>query len=330
MKTVERMADNRATKSTVVYPAEIGRGAWSLDNPPSAVGLKLLLVAVSALGDAVADDVLHDVPVTVLRSVPAVAGMGKDDLLGVLRSLVMASASLDLRDPSGSGSVSVGSLVSYAEIDYSGSGVLSCRLRFGDVFRKMLAASELFAVIDRALALSLRSRYSVLLYQFIATHWRKDHVRQVKLPLSDLRAIFALSGDTHAEFKAFRRHVLDKAVSEISERSDYALTAKPYYEGSRAVAGVVISWERKATAKPVGAGASKGAAKSRKAAVAKPVEKASDADLLAFYADMVRRNAAGVSAAVSSSMAKRLLAAGLVSAADLRAANLPVADGGKP
>lgn len=327
MKTLERMTDNRADKASVVYPAEIGRGSWSLDHPPSAVGLKLLLVAVAALGDAVSDDAVHDVPVSVLRSVPGVAGMGKDDLLGVLRSLVMASASLDLRDPSrpGCGSVAVGSLVSYAEIDYSGAGVLACRLRFGDVFRKMLASSELFSVIDRALALELRSRYSVLLYQFISTHWRKSHVRQIKMPLSELRGLFALTPDVHSEFKSFRRHVLDKAVSEISEKSDYSLTAEPYFEGSRAVAGVVISWKLKAAAKPAGASRAKSAkAAGKPASARKPVAAPADpADVLAFYADMVRRKAPGVSAAVSSTMAQRLLAADLVTVADLRAANLP-------
>lgn len=50
---------------------------------------------------------------------------------------------------------------------------------------------------------------------------------------------------------------------------------------------------------------------------------AGEADRLAFYADMVKRKAAGVSLAVSSATAHKLLAAGLVSQADLRAANLP-------
>ena len=92
MKTLERMASNRADKASVVYPAEIGRAEWSLDNPPSAVGLKLLLLVVSALGDAVADDVVHDLPVTLLRQVPGLAGMGKDDLERVLFDLARVRA----------------------------------------------------------------------------------------------------------------------------------------------------------------------------------------------------------------------------------------------
>lgn len=50
---------------------------------------------------------------------------------------------------------------------------------------------------------------------------------------------------------------------------------------------------------------------------------APQADVLAFYADMVMRKAPGVSGAVSSTMARKLLAAGLVTQSDLRAASLP-------
>lgn len=70
----------------------------------------------------------------------------------------------------------------------------------------------------------------------------------------------------------------------------------------------------------------KAAAWSPKPQAGLPAAKAADPEtVLAFYADMVRRKAPGVSAAVSSSMAQRLLAAGLVSVPDLRAANLPTA-----
>lgn len=335
MKTIERMASNRSDKASVVYPAEIGRAEWSLDHPPSAVGLKLLLLVVSALGDAVADDVVHNLPVTLLRQVPGLAGMSKDDLERVLFDLARVQARLDQRDPNNPkrGVVSFGALLSTVRIHYSDDTCLACYVRFGDVFREMVKASELFAVIDRALALSMKSRYSLLLYQFIATHWRKDHQRQIKLPLADLRRVFALQSNAYEQFKSLNQRVIAPAVSEISASAPYTLTAKPYHEGSRAVAGVVLSWEAKAAIAPAGAAPAASAAKGGKttakpAASRKPSASAvppSHADVLAFYAAMVKRKAPGVSAAVSSSMARKLLAAGLVSKADLRAANLPIA-----
>lgn len=330
VKTLARMAENGAGNPKVVYPCEIGRAEWSLDNPPSAAGLKLLLLAVSALGDAVADDKVHELPVSLLRQVPGLSGMSRHDLEGVLRDLSAVRARLDVRDATDPrrGSVSFGAVLNSVRIDYSDDDALSCHVRFGDVFRDMVAASELFAVIDRVLALSMKSRYSLLLYQFLATHWRKQHQRQLKLPLAELRRVFALPDDVHSEFKAMRRHVVDRAVSEISDKSPFLVTAKPYFEGSRAVAGVVLSWEAKASKtidKPAKAlpSASGGKAAGKRSAPRKP-SASSDADRLAFYADMVKRKAPGVASAVSSSMAHRLLSAGLVSEADLRAASLPV------
>lgn len=331
MKTIERMASNRADKASVVYPAEIGRAEWSLDNPPSAVGLKLLLLVVSALGDAVADDVVHDLPVTLLRQVPGLAGMGKDDLERVLFDLARVQARLDRRDPDNPkrGVVSFGALLSTVRIHYSDDTCLACQVRFGDVFRDMVKASELFAVIDRALALSMKSRYSLLLYQFIATHWRKDHQRQIKLPLADLRRVFALQPAAYEQFKSLNQRVIAPAVSEISASAPYTLTAKPYHEGSRAVAGVVLSWEAKGGVKPAPAAPTTATVKGKRSASRKQSASsiaprpASDADVMTFHADRVKRRAPGVSS-MASSMVRKLLSAGLVSQADLRAANLPI------
>jgi len=67
----------------------------------------------------------------------------------------------------------------------------------------------------------------------------------------------------------------------------------------------------------------KASAWSPKPAASASPSPAGETDRLAFYADMVKRKAPGVSFAVSSGTARKLLAAGLVSHADLRAANLP-------
>lgn len=337
MKTIERMAENSPYSHKVIYPAEIGRAEWSLDHPPSAVGLKLLLLLVSALGDDVAVDMVHDVPVTLLRQVPGISGMSKDDLFQVLLDLARVQACLDRRDPnnSKSGVLSFGALLSGVNLHYSDDAFMSCTVRFGHVFREMVSSSELFAVIDRALALSMKSRYSLLLYQFLATHWRKDRQRQLKLPLSELRRVFALSLDVHSEFKAMRRHVLDKAVSEISEASQFTVTAKPYYEGSRAVAGVVLSWEAKADQKPVEPAFSASAtdigkpkeklSSSRKPSMSRSALRAvSDADRLAAIAANIKKRLPYAVRDVKPNDARALLAAGSVSSDDLRACQIYV------
>lgn len=338
MKTIERMAENSLYNHKVIYPAEIGRAEWLLDHPPSAVGLKLLLLLVSALGDDVAVDMVHDVPVTLLRQVPGVSGMSKDDLFQVLLDLARVQACLDRRDPNNpkSGVLSFGALLSGVNLRYSEDAFMSCTVRFGDVFREMVSSSELFAVIDRALALSMKSRYSLLLYQFLATHWRKDRQRQLKLPLSELRRVFALSSDVHSEFKALRRHALDRAVSEISEASQFTVRAKPYHEGSRAVAGVVLSWEAKTGEKPakvvsmasadkVGKPKSKPSASRMSSAASASAPRAeSEAERLEKIAASIKTGRPYAVRNVQPRDARTLLSTGAVSAKDLRACQINV------
>lgn len=334
MKTIERMAENGPHNPKVIYPAEIGRAEWSLDHPPSAVGLKLLLLLVSALGDDVAVDMVHNVPVTLLRQVPGVSGMSKDDLFQVLLDLARVQACLDRRDPNDpkSGVLSFGALLSGVNLRYSDDAFMSCTVRFGDVFRQMVASSELFAVIDRALALSMKSRYSLLLYQFLATHWRKDRQRQLKMPLKELRRVFALSADQYPSFGKMKEKALAPALSEISAASQFTVTAKPYYEGSRAVAGVVLSWEAKAGEKPAGAAPAASAAKGGKAAAsgrkpsasASAPRAASDAERLAAIVANIKARRPYAVRNVKANEARALLAAGSVSLDDLRACQIYV------
>lgn len=335
MKTIERMAENGPHNPKVIYPAEIGRAEWSLDHPPSAVGLKLLLLLVSALGDDVAVDMVHDVPVTLLRQVPGVSGMSKDDLFQVLVDLARVQACLDRRDPNDpkSGVLSFGALLSGVNLRYSNDAFMSCTVRFGDVFRQMVASSELFAVIDRALALSMKSRYSLLLYQFLATHWRKNHQRQIKLPLTELRRVFALQPSAYDQFKSLNQRVIAPAVAEISAASQFTVTAKPYYEGSRAVAGVVLSWEAKAGEKSAGAAPAASAAKGGKAkdkpsvsrkpsAFASAPQAASDAERLEALAGHIKAGRKYALRDLKPSDARALLADASVSKDDLRACQI--------
>lgn len=334
MKTIERMAENGPHNPKVIYPAEIGRAEWSLDHPPSAVGLKLLLLLVSALGDDVAVDMVHDVPVTLLRQVPGVSGMSKDDLFQVLLDLSRVQACLDRRDPNDpkSGVLSFGALLSGVNLRYSNDAFMSCTVRFGDVFRAMVAASELFAVIDRAVALSMKSRYSLLLYQFLATHWRKDRQRQIKLPLAELRRVFAIEPGLYPEFSDLNRRALKAAVSEISAASQFIVMAKPYYEGSRAVTGVVLSWEAKAVEKPAGAAPAASAAKGGKAkgkptsrkpsAFASAHRAAPDAKRLAAITANIKARRPYAVRDVKANEARALLDAGSVSLDDLRACQI--------
>lgn len=352
--SVERMAENSLGNNKVVCPAELGRAEWSLETPPSTVGLKVLLLLVSAVGDAAADEMIHEVPAAALRDVPGLHGMSRVELEGVLLGLIGIVARLDVRDLADPErrSVAFSPVVSYVHLDFRDDGLLGLRFRFGEVFRQIIADSELFAVLDRTLALSMKSRYALLLYQFLATHWRKQWQHQLKMPLPDLRRLFAVQADAYSEFSDFNRRVLQAAVKEVSASSPFVVSAKPYREGSRAVSGVVLSWKAKPAAKAkasmAGPSGASGSGRSVAAPKAKPDAKpaakpasrrkasgrpalAVDADsgeVLAYHADRIKRRLPGVSG-MSSGLVHQLVAAGLVSDAEVRAAGLPPVEGAR-
>jgi len=76
--------------------------------------------------------------------------------------------------------------------------------------------SERFTMYYRRHALSMRSTYSMRFYEILK---RYEHRGEFKLEVSELRKIFGLE-EKYDRFVDLRRRVIDKAQSELDERSD--------------------------------------------------------------------------------------------------------------
>ena len=333
----EAMGKNRRGNARVNVPEEYTKAEWSVEDPPSASALKLLLLVIAACGNDL--DGEKQFPMSLLREVPGLAHKEAAFLEAELRQLMKATVRTSARLNFLMGNyerTSFGVIVSDAALLRSGKdGPLEgFAVRFGETFKQMVLFGEHFAVLDSVAILAMRSRHSVLLYQYLAFALRARHIRSLELPLEDVRRIFGLKRDEYPLFGRLKEKVLIPACAEISDLTEFKVTATPMLEGRKAI-GVSFRWEAKAGEKPAGAAPVASAAKVGKAkekpsasgklpALLSASKAAPEADVLAFYADMVKRKAPGVSAAVSSTMAHKLLTAGLVSQADLRAANLPV------
>lgn len=88
-------------------------------------------------------------------------------------------------------------------------------------------------MLDAAVVLAMRSRHSVLLYQFLAVFWRKRNPT-MDIPLSDLRRIFILPNDAYPLFGRFREKVLLPACAEISALSPYEVKTEPLLQNRKA------------------------------------------------------------------------------------------------
>lgn len=331
----DAMRKNAGDKSRVNVPAEYGRSVWSVDNPPSLVALKLLLLLIAECGDDL--DGRKDFPLSVLRQVPGLAHMAAPELEQELSRLMQARIRVPFLMLGNSQQTVFGVLIQTAYLVWEDNGAGEKRLSgfavsFGDAFKLMVQTGELYAVLDSAAVLAMRSRNSVLLYQFLATFWRK-RAPMMQVPLNHLRGIFLLGADSYPAFKAFNQRVLSPACAEISALSEYRVTAAPYFEGGRAAVGVVFKWEKKADAKaetPAAPAASGGGAgKSGRAASATSKGAAAAAsvaaDVLRFWADQVQNGGKRpLSADISPGIARDLLAAGLVTVDQLKARGVNV------
>lgn len=332
-RVAEAMGKNRRGNPRVNVPEEYAKAEWSVEDPPSASALKLLLLVIAACGDDL--DGEKQFPMSLLREVPGLAHKEAAFLEAELRQLMKATVRTSARLNFLMGNyerTSFGVIISDAALLRSGKdGPLEgFALRFGETFKQMVLFGEHYAILDSAAVLAMRSRHSVLLYQYLAFVLRARLIRSLELPLEDVRRIFGLLRDEYPQFGLFKQRVLTPACAEISDLTEFKVTATPILKGRKAV-GVRFQWEAKTGEKPARSAPAFSAGKSGKPAAKGPKPSASasapqaafDAEKLAFYAGMVKRKAPGVSGAVSSSMARQLLAADLVSQADLRAAGLP-------
>lgn len=316
-RTAQAMGKNDPDAARLAVPVEYGRAEWSISHAPSATALKALSVIFSHAGGDLSR--MIEVPMPALRSVPGVSGMSASQVADMLRSLMVAFLSSSVEVRPGVVCDRFGPILGYAEIERGGDNLLALRVQFGPAFVKLAAESDVYALLDRALLAGLKSRYSILLYQYLATHWRKSGQAAVKLTVDEWRKVFALSGDLHSDFRQFNRKVFMRSVDEVAAVGPFALTVRREYSG-RAVSALVVSWHPKDDAQSVDvrpAPKRKHVPSKSRVSVAPSAPLASD--LLAALADRLNSGRYVAPSEVSTAKAAALLAAGLVTADVLRA-----------
>lgn len=327
----EAMGKNRRGNARVNVPEEYTKAEWSVEDPPSASALKLLLLVIAACGNDL--DGEKQFPMSLLREVPGLAHKEAPFLEAELRQLMKATVRTSARLNFLMGNyerTSFGVIVSDAALLRSGKdGPLEgFAVRFGETFKQMVLFGEHFAVLDSVAILAMRSRHSVLLYQYLAFALRARHIRSLELPLEDVRRIFGLQRDEYPLFGRLKEKVLTPACAEISDLTEFKVTATPMLEGRKAI-GVSFQWKAKAGEKPAGAAPAASAAKggkpkdkpsaSRKpSASASAPRAASDAARLEAMAAHIKARRRYALRDLKPSDARALLSAGSVSADDLR------------
>lgn len=108
----------------------------------------------------------------------------------------------------------------------------------------MAAESNHWAILDRQTVFHLGSKYSVLLFQHVASLTNLAHVQSKTFTLQELRAVLGVPEGKLERFSHLNSRAITPSINEINQLSRLTLTATPKKVG-RTVVSVTVTWQAK-------------------------------------------------------------------------------------
>jgi len=244
-KTTQVAADRAHDLTKTVLPMEMARGVF-MRNPPSLQALKLMHLMIATAGGRMADDARHEIRLSSIRAIEGMKNHDRSSLTPLFEEL--RACTIRTGDPEDDAQrVEIGGLLDHAILDRRDpvSGDVLMSWYFGRMFRQMAETSNHWAILDRQTVFHLGSRYSMLLFQHIASLVPLEHISYRTFTIAQLRALLGVPEGKMERFSNLNQRALLPAIAEINHLSRLKLTATPNKIG-RTVASVTISWTEKA------------------------------------------------------------------------------------
>ena len=242
VKTKQIAADRAHDETKTVLPAEVARGVY-IENPPGAEALKLMHLLIGKAGGRMADDVRHELR---LADIKKIDGMRNHSRATLRKLFIELAGAVIVFDDTEAQCEIIGGFLDRAKLDYRHevSDDLLVAWWFGGAFREMAEKSYHWAIMDRQTVFALSSKYSILLFQHVASLVNLDHVTSKTFTVSEMRAVLGVPDAKLKRWTHLNRDAIQPAIAEINQTSRLRLTATPRKVG-RTVAGVTIAWEEK-------------------------------------------------------------------------------------
>lgn len=242
IKTTQIASDRAFDEAKTVLPAEVARGVY-IENPPGAEALKLMHLLIGKAGGRMAEDVRHELR---LADIKKIDGMRNHSRATLRKLLVELAGAVIVFDDTEAQCEIIGGFLDQAKLDYRHeiSDDLLMAWWFGRAFREMAEKSCHWAIMDRQTVFALSSKYSILLFQHVASLTNLDRVNSKTFTVSELRAVMGVTDGKLSQFGHFNNRAIQPAIAEINQLSRLSLTATPNKIG-RTVASVTIAWEVK-------------------------------------------------------------------------------------
>jgi len=242
-KTTQVAADRAYDQTKTVLPSEVAQGVY-MEHAPSLRALKLMHLMIGVAGGRMADDTTHQMRLSDVKKIDGMQNHTRQTIVPLFAELRAATI---IHDDTEKMRVTIGGLLDETTVDYRHevSGDILISWGFGRTFRRMAAESNHWAILDRQAVFHLGSKYSVLLFQHIASLQNLKHVTSKRFTVAEIRAVFGISDGKSSRFADLNRNIITPAITEInSDLTRLRLTAT-YHKIGRTVAEVEIAWEAK-------------------------------------------------------------------------------------
>nr|WP_011579044.1 replication initiation protein [Sphingobium yanoikuyae]BAE97715.1 replicase [Sphingobium yanoikuyae] len=198
---------------------------------------------IGKAGGRMAEDVRHELR---LADIKKIDGMRNHTRATLRRLFIELAGAVIVFDDTEAQCEIIGGFLDRAKLDYRHevSGDLLVAWWFGGAFREMAEKSCHWAILDRQTVFALSSKYSILLFQHVASLVNLEHVASKTFTVAELRALLGVQDGKLGRFSNLNQRVLQPAIAEINQTSRLTLTATPRKIG-RTVASVTIAWTEK-------------------------------------------------------------------------------------
>lgn len=237
MTTLNAVKLNRSDPDAIVAAGELVELRFVSGNALSLRAAKLFCLLIQEAGIAVADQVQHRIPYSVLNET---FHMSRDDLAEAVMELHSTVVSVQLVSRQGRAYAKSGPILSDVEREPDSLDEAEIRFEFSPTLRRVIADSTHWASISRRAVLNFESRYSLRLYLWLSL---RANMRKTSedIGLDDLRGMLGVPPKTLQRWQDMRRFVLDRALAEINHLAGFRAEYMPLKQGRRVI-GVRIAW----------------------------------------------------------------------------------------
>lgn len=211
----------------------------TLKNPPSLQALKLQDVLMKNAGGKICEDRWHEIELSTFKRLEGIRNLDQEGVYRLFEELRGATMRHENR---AEGYMGVYGFIAVGRIDFEDVGKI--RYKFDDEFRKIMAESDLYAVLDYRTSLALSSRYAHRLHDMVALRAGRERTAE-RFSVDEMRQRLGVQTGRLTEWADFRVRALETAISEINQSSRFEVSYRITKKDRRKTTEIELSWKVK-------------------------------------------------------------------------------------